>query len=149
MSYTITQTLTAYTGLTQSVNHNYNTAIKTAIQYQQKIEIDMMVRGFLSKQWLNTIYPSRNPAQTMNKLQQLIWMEFFEPLWKNRNELLHRTINFFTQADGNILAESIKWYCKKLPPHTCTPRHTFSGQHWPLLPPVDALKTKTRMGMTL
>ncbi len=72
----------------------------------------MMARGFLSKQWLHTIHPSRNLTQTMNKLQRLIWMKFFEPLWKNRNELLHRTINFFTQADDNKLPESIKWYCK-------------------------------------
>jgi hypothetical protein len=97
--HAITQTLTAYTGSTQSINCNYNTTIKTAIEYQQKNGIDMMARGFLSKQWLHTIHPSRNPTQTMNKLQQLIWMEFFKPLWKNRNQLLHRTVNFFTQAD--------------------------------------------------
>ncbi len=66
----ITQTPTNYTGLTQRINHNYNTAIKTAIKYQQKIGIDMMAsRGFLSKQWLHTIHPSRNPTQTMKKLQ--------------------------------------------------------------------------------
>jgi hypothetical protein len=106
--HTTTQTLTAYSGSTESINHNYNTAIKTAIKYQQKIGIDMMARGFLSKQWLHTIHPSRNPTGTNNKLQQLIWMEFFEPLWKNRNKLLHRTFNFFTQVDGNKLAESIK-----------------------------------------
>jgi hypothetical protein len=67
--HAITQTLTAYTGSTQSINHNYNTAIKTRIKYQQKNGIDMMARGFLSKQWLHTIHPSRNPTQTMNKLQ--------------------------------------------------------------------------------
>jgi hypothetical protein len=78
--HTITQTLTAYTGLTQSINHNYNTSMKTAIKYQQKIGIDMMAGGFLSKQLLHTIHSSRNPTQTMNKLQRLIWMEFFEPL---------------------------------------------------------------------
>ncbi len=71
-----------------------------------------MARGFLSKQWLHTIHPSRNPTRTMNKLQWLIWMEFFEPLWKNRNKLLHRTVNFFTQANDDKLAESIILYCK-------------------------------------
>jgi hypothetical protein len=60
--HAITQTLTTYTGSTQSINHNYNTAIKTAIDYQQKIGIDMMARDFLSKQWLHTIHPSRNPT---------------------------------------------------------------------------------------
>jgi hypothetical protein len=110
--HAITQTLTAYTRLTHSINHTYNTAIKTAIKYQRKIGIDMMARGSISKQWLRTIHPSRNPTQTMNKLQQLKWMEFFEPLRKNRNKLLHCTVNFFTQANGNKLAKSIKWYCE-------------------------------------
>jgi hypothetical protein len=119
--HAITQTLTAYTRSTQSINHNYNTAIKTAIKYQQKIGIDMMASGFLSKQWLHTIHPSRNPTQTMNKPQQLIWMEFFKPLWKNRNKLIQRTINFFSQADNDKLAESIKWYCKN--------RHLILAHH--------------------
>ncbi len=47
----------------------------------------------------------------MNKIQQLIWMDFFVPLWKNRNKLLYYTVNYYTQADNNKLTESIIWYC--------------------------------------
>jgi hypothetical protein len=69
----ITQTLTTYTkGKLEPTNHQYKTEIATAVSYQQKIGIDMMARGFLSKQWLHTIYPSRNSTRTMNKIQQLI-----------------------------------------------------------------------------
>jgi hypothetical protein len=38
--HAITQSLTTYTGSTQSINHNHNTAIKTGVKYQQKIGID-------------------------------------------------------------------------------------------------------------
>jgi hypothetical protein len=81
----ITQTLTTYTkGKLEPTNHQYKAEIATGVSYQQKLGIDMMAWGFLSKQWLHTIHPSRNPTRTMNKIQRLIWMEFFEPLWKNR-----------------------------------------------------------------
>ncbi len=63
-----TQTLTTYTkGKLEPTNHQYKAEIATAVSYQQKIGIDMMARGFLSKQWLHTIHPSRNPTRTMNK----------------------------------------------------------------------------------
>ncbi len=47
----------------------YKQEITTAIQHQEKIGIDMLARGFISKQWLFTIHPSRNPTCTMTKLQ--------------------------------------------------------------------------------
>ena len=48
----------------------------------------------------------------MVKLQRLIWLEFFNPLWKNRNDLLHNTANLYAQADNIKLAKRIAWYCK-------------------------------------
>ena len=37
-------------------------------------------------------------------------MDFFEPLWKNRNNLLHRTVNLHTQEDDTKLSSIISEY---------------------------------------
>jgi hypothetical protein len=66
----ITQTLTIYTkGKLEPTNHQYKGEIATAVSYQQKIGIDMMAWGFLSKQWLHTVHPSKYPTRTTNKIQ--------------------------------------------------------------------------------
>ena len=39
-------------------------------------------------------------------------MDFFEPLWKNRNDLLHQTVNLYTQKDDIKLSSIISEYCK-------------------------------------
>ena len=72
----------------------------------------MMARGFLSKQWVHVIHPSRNPPRVTVKLQWPIWLDFFDPLWKNRNDLLHNTANFYAQEDDSKLTKRITWYCK-------------------------------------
>jgi hypothetical protein len=106
----ITQTLTTYTeGKLEPTNCQYKAEIATAVSYQQKIGIDMMARGFLSKQSLHTIQPSRNPTRTMNKIQRLIWMEFFEPVIKQKQNT--PPYHQYTQADNEKLTESIIWYC--------------------------------------
>jgi len=38
-------------------------------------------------------------------------MEFYEPLWKNRNNLLHQTVNLYTQEDDDKLTKIISEYC--------------------------------------
>ncbi len=96
---------------TDNTNYHYKHEIEAAIQHQEKIGVDMLARGYISKQWLYTIHPTRNPTRTMNKIQRLIWMEFFEPLWKNRNDLLHQTTNLHTQAKDDKLTRQIQWYC--------------------------------------
>jgi hypothetical protein len=81
------------------------------------------------------------------RLQCLIWMEFFEPLWKNRNNLLHHTVNLYTQDDSSKLAESITWYCdnRHLLLATRVPRHIPGKQHRPHHPPDNAHQSLTRM----
>ncbi len=72
----------------------------------------MMARGFLSSHWLHAMHPSRHPPCVMVRLQRLIWMDFFEPLWKNRNNLLHHTVNLYTQTDDSKLTDIITHYCE-------------------------------------
>ncbi len=99
-------------GVDSEFDHKYNPEITNAIKHKQEIEVNMMTRGLLSKQWVHAIHPSRNPPPVMVKLQRLIWLELFGPLWKNRNDLLHNTANLYTQKDGSKLTKRITWYCK-------------------------------------
>jgi hypothetical protein len=118
----ITHTLKAYTkGDTDYTQRHYNSNITVALAHQNEIGIDMMARDFLSKHWLYAIHPSRDPQRTMNKIQRMIWMDFVEPLWGHRNDLLHHNLNHLTQAEENKLTESISWYCAH--------RHTILSHH--------------------
>ena len=57
----------------------------------------------------------------MNKLQRMIWMDFFEPLWQNRNELLHQQKNNYEKAENAALTEQLVWYQSN--------RHTLLAHH--------------------
>ncbi len=57
----------------------------------------------------------------MNKLQRMVWMDFFEPLWKNRNELLHQQKNNYERAEDAALTEQLVWYQSN--------RHTLLAHH--------------------
>ena len=108
----IVQTLAIHTETSLPFYHKYKPEITTALKQQYRIGPGMMARGYLSKHWLCTIHPSRNPPRVMTRLQRLIWMDFFEPLWKNRNDLLHQTANPYTQEDDTKLSSIITEYCK-------------------------------------
>ncbi len=70
----------------------------------------MIARGYIGKGWVDTVPTARHPAQIMNRLQRMIWMEFFEPLWQNRNELLHQENNNYERAEDAALTEQLEWY---------------------------------------
>jgi hypothetical protein len=50
-----------------------------------------------------------------------VWMEFFEPLWQNRNELLHQQKNNYESAEDAALTEQLEWYQSN--------RHTLLAHH--------------------
>jgi hypothetical protein len=51
----------------------------------------------------------------------MIWMEFFEPLWQNRSELLHQQKNNYKRAEDAALTEQLEWYQSN--------RHTLLAHH--------------------
>ncbi len=61
----ITQTLANHTGVGQHIDYKYNPEITTALEYQVQIGVGMMARGFLTKQWIHALHPSRNPPRVM------------------------------------------------------------------------------------
>jgi len=81
----------------------------------------MMARGYIGNGWMDTVPTTRHPARIMNKLQRMIWMDFFEPLWQNRNELLHQQKNNYERAKDAALTEQLEWYQSN--PHTLLAHH--------------------------
>ena len=57
----------------------------------------------------------------MNKLQRMIWMDFFEPLWQNRNELLHQQKKNYERAEDAAVTKKLEWYKSN--------RHTLLAHH--------------------
>ncbi len=48
-------------------------------------------------------------------------MDFYEPRWQNRNELLHQQKNNYILAEDAVLYEQLKWYQSN--------RHTLLAHH--------------------
>ena len=80
-----------------------------------------MARGYIGIGWKDTVPTARHPTRIMNKLQRMVWMDFFEPLWQNRNELLHKQKNNYEIAENAALTEQLMWYQYN--------RHTLLAHH--------------------
>ena len=100
------QLLTKYTtGATDYTTNTHSHTIKSRSDTQQlAIGVNMMARGYIGKGWMDTVPTARHPTRIMSKLQRMVWMDFFEPLWKNRNELLHQQKNSYKRAEDAALA---------------------------------------------
>ena len=70
----------------------------------------MMARGYIGKGWMDTVPTARHPIRIMKKLQHMVWMDFFEPLWQNRNELRHQHKNNYERTEDAALTEQLVWY---------------------------------------
>jgi hypothetical protein len=116
------QLLTKYTtGATDYTTNTHSRTIQEAITQQMAIGVDMMARGYIRKRWMDTVRTARHPPRIMNKLQHMIWMDFFEPLWQNRNKLLHQQKNNYERAEDAALTEQLEWYQSN--------RHTLLAHH--------------------
>ena len=69
-----------------------------------------MAMGYIGKGWMDTVPTARHPSRIMNRLQCMIWMEFFEPLRQNSNELLHQQKNNYERAEDTTFTEQLEWY---------------------------------------
>lgn len=75
------QLLTKYTtGATDYTTNTHSHTIQRAITQQTTIGVDMMARGYIGKGWMDTVHTARHPTRIMNRLQRMIWMEFFQTL---------------------------------------------------------------------
>ena len=75
-------------GMGNPVKDAYDTHAKMVIRAQQTIGLDMMMRGFLSHEWIEALMQQGTPSpeQKMNALQEIIWVEIVGPLWFERKK---------------------------------------------------------------
>jgi hypothetical protein len=105
------QLLTKYTtGTTDYTTNTHSHTIQGAIAQQATTGVDMMAMGYIGKGWMDTVTTEWHPARIMNRLQCMIWMEFFEPLRQNSNELLHQQKNNYKRAEDATFTEQLEWY---------------------------------------
>ncbi len=105
------QLLTKYTtGATGYTTNTHSRTIQDEITQQMAIRVNMMARGYIGKGWMDTVPTTRHPTRIMNKLQCMVWMDFFKPLWQNRNELLHQQKNIYEKKENAALTEQLMWY---------------------------------------
>ncbi len=109
------------TGATDYTTNTHSRTIQDAITQQMTIGVNMMARGYIGIGWMDTVPTARHPTRIMNKLQCMVWMDFFEPLWQNRNELLHQQKNNYETAENAALTVQLRWYQSN--------RHTLLAHH--------------------
>ena len=106
-------------------------AIKHAIRQQHRISSHLMLRGFLAAEWCTAMQDSgvKEPELRMISLQRLIWDEWVTPIWRNRNELMHKQVNRHQAAEDRGLNERILWYVEH--------RHELLSHHDQFLASID------------
>ena len=87
-------------------------AIRDAIDEQRRIGMPLMMRGFLAKKWFDAIETSgsKHPERRMIALQRMLWIEWVEPIWHTRNDILHGGHNNTNDAESQRLADRLLWY---------------------------------------
>lgn len=100
-------------------------SIATAVRSQIDIGIRLLPRGFVSVEWLRAMedFGVDRPAQKFSKILKLIWFEFTDKLWRNRNEIAHSTESRTRQQEQNTWAAKLRWYLENS--HVISPLDQF------------------------
>ena len=102
-----------------------HTSIAAAVRSQMAIGIRLLPRGFISIKWLHAMeeFGVERPAQKFSKLLRLIWFEFTDTLWRNRNEIVHSANNRARQQEQETWAARLRWYLEHS--HVISPLDQF------------------------
>ena len=95
-----------------------------------------MLRDFLAKGWMTAIAKSgvAHPDRQMITLQRLIWDTIMDPLWQERNKIMHQNKNEYNGAEDERFSGRIIWYVEH--------RHKLMNHHDQFLMEIDL----TRLG---
>jgi hypothetical protein len=72
----------------------------------------LFIRGFLSIEWLYLLRHTHHnrPENVLTNIIGFLWHEFITPIWKVRNNILHRSKNLTTSAMEARLDDTLRWY---------------------------------------
>ncbi len=89
-----------------------NTFAQEAFQSQMDIGQHLFIRGFLSIEWLHLLRHTHHDRleNVLTNIIGLLWHEFITPIWKVRNNILHRSKNLTTSATEARLDDKLRWF---------------------------------------
>lgn len=83
-----------------------------AFQSQTDIGQDLLIRGFLSKEWLHLLAHTghNRPDNVLTNIIRFLWNDLIRPIWDTRNQILHRSTNLATSTLASRLDERLQWF---------------------------------------
>jgi hypothetical protein len=86
--------------------------LKAAVQSQINIGAHLLPRGFLSDCWLTALkeFGVEHPERKIAAVLKLIWFDFTDVIWRNRNAVVHDGDNQARQMEQNTWAAKLLWY---------------------------------------
>jgi hypothetical protein len=101
-------------------------SLAKAVRSQMAIGTRLLPRGFISLEWLKCLKDfgvQEQPEQKLSKLLRLIWFDFTDTLWRNRNEVAHSRDSRTQQLEQGSWASKLRWYLENR--HVISPRDQF------------------------
>jgi hypothetical protein len=91
-----------------------NPILAAAVESQNSIGLRLLPRGILSEKWLTALreFGVAHPERKMAGLLRLIWFDFTDVIWRNRNERAHERENNVQQAENTTWANKLSWYLR-------------------------------------
>ena len=99
--------------------------IAEAVQSQLRVGMNLLPRGFLSATWYDLMHDFGvpYPERKLSGILKLLWFEFTQILWQNRNEILHKQQNMTQQMDNESMVSKLTRYLAD--PLVLAPRDQF------------------------
>jgi hypothetical protein len=100
-------------------------SLGTAVRSQIDIGIRLLPRGFISVKWLHALedFGVERPAQKFSKLLKMIWFDFTDSLWRNRNKIVHSGDSRTRQHEQETWVSKLRWYLDNT--HVISPLDQF------------------------
>ena len=54
-----------------------------------------------------------NPERRVDSILKMIWEDILDPLWDQRNRILHNEANKYNVAEDKIISTKLVWYMRK------------------------------------
>ena len=92
----------------------YDGRQQKVIASQQAIGLHLLPRGYVSTEWYTHLkfLGVSNPKRRVDSMLKMIWHDIFDPLWDQRNRILHDETNKYNVAEDKALSTRLTWYVR-------------------------------------
>ena len=102
--------------LDEAIHQQQPPTVQAAIQAQQKLGGEFMLRGYLVPEWLEAIkqYDKDKPEQRLTHLYLGLWRTLLATVWEQRNKTAHNDDNIVTKIERQqFTRELLEWKREK------------------------------------